>query len=146
MKKSFLSAIDMVFVEPTTVVHQLFTCLVCHTAVRYGRVPKRSLSADDQPVSTTPETLDSLSSPSADCAVMAPVVETAVASPPSLTSSVSSVANDSERTVSFKILKDPFFDVIVSVSHSHTVHCDVTEDKVAAMAKRTSTLVCIKLI
>lgn len=33
------------------------------------------------------------------------------------------------------------FDVILSVAHSHTVHCDTTEDKVAALAKKPASLV-----
>jgi len=33
------------------------------------------------------------------------------------------------------------FDVILSVSHSHTAHCDVTEDKVLHIVQREASLV-----
>jgi len=116
---------------------------VLHLAVRYGRVPKRSLSVDDQPVSTTPEMPDPLSSLPAECIVVTPIPDDTVATSTLLVAPVSSSLTENDnKHGSLKIIKDANFDVIVSVSHSHTVHCDLTEDKVTAMAKRPSTLVC----
>jgi hypothetical protein len=109
-------------------------------------VPKRSLSADDQPVSTTPEVLELVSSPPSECILVSPVMEATAATSSSSSASVASlVENDNDHT-SMKVIDDRFFDVIVSVSHSHTVHCDLTEDKVAAMSKRSSTLVSVLFV
>lgn len=77
-------------------------------AVRYGRVPKRSLSGEDQSVSTTQPVEGH------------PKVEEAVP--------------DGNCQMAI-------FDVIYSISHSHTAHCSETEDKVLAMAKAPVTLV-----
>jgi len=100
-------------------------------AVRYGRVPKRSLSADDQPVSTT-ESLEMQPAGSAES-----------------TATALSAADDSqsmgieteEDIAAFENRQLAVFDVILSVAHSHTVHCDTTEDKVAALAKKPASLV-----
>jgi len=100
-------------------------------AVRYGRVPKRSLSADDQPMSTT-ETLEMPLSGSAESTVSA-------LSPAD--GSQSAGAETEEDIAAFENRQLAVFDVILSVAHSHTVHCDTTEDKVAALAKKPASLV-----
>jgi hypothetical protein len=109
-------------------------------------VPKRSLSADDQPVSTTPEVLDFVSSPPSECILISPVMEATAATSSSSSASVASAGENDSDHAPTKVIDDRFFDVIVSVSHSHTVHCDLTEDKVAAMSKRSSTLACILFV
>jgi len=46
-----------------------------------------------------------------------------------------------EDIAAFESRQLAVFDVILSVAHSHTVHCDTTEDKVAALAKKPASLV-----
>lgn len=95
--------------------------------MRYGRVPKRSLSADDQPVSTT-ESLEMQPGASTE--------STAAADDTQLTGT-----ETEEDIAAFENQQLAVFDVILSVAHSHTVHCDTTEDKVAALTKKPASLV-----
>ena len=100
-------------------------------AVRYGRVPKRSLSADDQSQSTT-ESLEMQPAGSAE----------STATAPSPTDAAQSSGIETEEDIAaFESRQLAVFDVILSVAHSHTVHCDTTEDKVAALAKKPASLV-----
>ena len=108
-----------------------FTLMVFCAAVRYGRVPKRSLSADDQPVSTT-ESLEMQPGGSAE----------STATALSAADDSQSMGNETEEDIAaFENRQLAVFDVILSVAHSHTVHCDTTEDKVAALAKKPASLV-----
>jgi len=100
--------------------------------VRYGRVPKRSLSADDQPVSTTESSLEMQLSVSA---------ETTATAMSAADDSQSTAIESEEDITAFENRQMAVFDVILSVAHSHTVHCDTTEDKVAALAKKPASLV-----
>lgn len=75
-------------------------------SVRYGRVPKRSSSGEDQAVSTT-EPMEGGGGQ--------PKVENVVAA-----------AENRQMAI---------YDVIRSISHSHTAHCSETEDKVMALQK-----------
>jgi len=105
--------------------------MVFCVAVRYGRVPKRSLSADDQPVSTT-ESLEMQPGSSAESTA------TALSA---ADDSLSAGIETEEDIAAFENRQLAVFDVILSVAHSHTVHCDTTEDKVAALAKKPGSLV-----
>lgn len=100
-------------------------------AVRYGRVPKRSLSADDQSLSTS-ESLEMQPTGSAESTA-------ATLSPEDATPSTG--VETEEDIAAFESRQLAVFDVILSVAHSHTVHCDTTEDKVAALAKKPASLV-----
>ena len=99
-------------------------------------MPKRSLSADDQPVSTT-ETVELQHAGSAENSATA-------LSPADGTQSAT--AETEEDVSAFETRQLAVFDVILSVAHSHTVHCDTTEDKVAALAKKPATLVEYRLV
>jgi len=94
-------------------------------------VPKRSLSADDQPVSTT-ESLEMHPIGSAESTAQ-------TLSPGDATQSAG--IETEEDIAAFESRQLAVFDVILSVAHSHTVHCDTTEDKVAALAKKPASLV-----
>jgi len=105
-------------------------------AVRYGRVPKRSLSADDQPMSTT-ESLEMQPAGS---------TESTTTTLSSDDATQSATLDTEEDMAAFESRQLAVFDVILSVAHSHTVHCDTTEDKVAALAKKPASLVaCISM-
>ena len=109
----------------------VFDADVLCAAVRYGRVPKRSLSADDQSLSTT-ESLEMQPAGSAE--------STATTLSPA--DATQSAGNETEEDIAaFESRQLAVFDVILSVAHSHTVHCDTTEDKVAALAKNPGSLV-----
>ena len=88
------------------------TCSFLSSAVRYGRVPKRSSSGEDQAVSTT-EPMEGGGGQ--------PKVENVVAA-----------AENRQMAI---------YDVIRSISHSHTAHCSETEDKVMALQKFSVSLV-----
>jgi len=88
------------------------TCSFLSSAVRYGRVPKRSSSGEDQAVSTT-EPMEGGGGQ--------PKVENVVAA-----------AENRQMAI---------YDVIRSISHSHTAHCSETEDKVLALQKFSVSLV-----
>ena len=99
-------------------------------AVRYGRVPKRSLSADDQPLSTTESEMQHAGSVESTVTTLSPADATQSAG-----------IETEEDIAAFESRQLAVFDVILSVAHSHTVHCDTTEDKVAALAKKPASLV-----
>lgn len=83
--------------------------------MRYGRVPKRSLSGEDQAVSTT-EPMEGGGQPKVE--------------------NVAAAAENRQMAI---------YDVIRSISHSHTAHCSETEDKVMAMQKFSVSLVSSRL-
>jgi len=112
---------------PVAHFRRMFLC----AAVRYGRVPKRSLSADDQPVSST-EPIEMQHAGSAESTVT-------TLSPADANQSAG--IETEEDIAAFESRQLAVFDVILSVAHSHTVHCDTTEDKVAALAKKPASLV-----
>jgi len=111
---------------------ELDTDVLC-AAVRYGRVPKRSLSADDQSLNT---------SESLEMQTMGVAESTAATlSPGDMTPLTGGSIESEEDIAAFENRQLAVFDVILSVAHSHTVHCDTTEDKVAALAKKPASLV-----
>lgn len=77
-------------------------------SVRYGRVPKRSLSADDQPMSTS--------------------------------SYADLPRNLQEESITKETRRLELYDIILSISHSHTAHCNETDDKVMALSQHSVTL------
>ena len=89
------------------------------SAVRYGRVPKRSKSMDQatqqqqQPNSTTPDT--------------DPVDPVVIPTPEDKLRQRHQLA---------------VYDVVLTIAQSHHCHCLTTDDKVKALARKTLSLVC----
>ena len=108
-----LPALHYITVLTFQVLYIILQSIITHvTAVRYGRVPKRSQSCEDQlPMSTTIEPLDQLQMES------------------------------EEEMVAMETRRLAIYDVILTISQSHSAFCDVTEDKVKTLTPKHVTLV-----
>ena len=103
------------------------------SAVRYGRVPKRSTSMDDQTVSSSP-----FGSSMQDPGDRGPYGSHARGFPAQLAEDDMSASAEAKSML--------LSGIILAISHAYGAHCDETEDKMAIVERKPGSLLVSMLI